>query len=115
MRSESLRSALDSFEEGDPSVPETPSEADLKPWRDRIDKIDRMLLHLINERSRSANAIGQIKQHLGLPIYAPRREQAVIENVQSTNQGPLSDEAVRRIFERLIDETRSLERQKYQK
>ena len=115
MRSESLRSVLDSFEERPLSVPEAPSGADLKQWRDHIDEIDRILLHFINERSRSANAIGQIKQHLDLPIYAPRREQAVIENVLSANQGPLSNRAVRRIFERLIDETRSLERQKYQK
>ncbi len=90
------------------------SENDLEPLRDHIDEIDRQLLHLMNARAKSANVIGHIKHKLRLPIYAPRREQQVIENVLSANDGPLSSEAVRRLFERLIDETRSLERQRYQ-
>ncbi|MDE2995410.1 MAG: chorismate mutase [Bacteroidota bacterium] len=83
-------------------------------WRDRIDLIDRILLALLNERSRSANAIGHVKQRLGLPIYVPEREKDVLSNVLDGNKGPLGDEAVRRLFERIIDETRSLERRRYQ-
>lgn len=83
-------------------------------WRERIDLIDRIILALLNERSLSANAIGHVKQQLGLPIYVPEREKNVLANVLAQNPGPLDDEAVRRLFERIIDETRSLERRRYQ-
>ncbi|MDA0684202.1 MAG: chorismate mutase [Bacteroidetes bacterium] len=99
-------------DQGDPTSQED-SEA-ITAWRDRIDAIDRIVLALLNERSRSANAIGHVKQRLNLPIYVPEREQRVLENVLSGNGGPLEDAAVRHLFERIIDETRSLERRKYQ-
>ena len=111
---ETLRNSLLHFEDALPEVPDEPTVADLKPWRERIDEIDRVILQLMNERSRSANVIGHIKKKLALPVYAPRREEEVIQNVLTANQGPLPDAAVRRLFERIIDETRSLERQKYQ-
>lgn len=102
------------IESARPTVPETPSEADLQPWRARIDAIDRAILHLMNERVRCANTIGSIKQRIGLPVYQPGREAEVLQNVVSANTGPLPDAAVRRLFERVIDETRSLERQQFQ-
>lgn len=106
--------ALPPFDAAAPAVPERPTEADLKPWRDRIDQLDRLILALLNERSRCANVIGHLKKQLGLPIYVPRREEEVLRNVVGANQGPLPDEAVRRLFERVIDETRALERHRYQ-
>lgn len=87
---------------------------DIGRWRDRIDAIDQILLVMLNERSRSANNIGHIKKHLKLPIYVPEREKNVLKNVLDKNNGPLRSEAVQRLFERIIDETRSLERQRYQ-
>ena len=111
---ETLRNSLLHFEDGLPPIPDEPTEADLRPWRNRIDEIDQVLLHLTNERSRCANVIGHIKKKLALPVYVPRREEDVIHNVLTANLGPLPNAAVRRLFERIIDETRSLERQKYQ-
>lgn len=93
-----------------PPVPETPSEKDLVPWRDRIDAIDRAVIHLLNERAQCAVAIGAIKKHIGMIVYQPAREEAVLQNVMAANPGPLEDTAVRRLFERVIDETRALER-----
>ena len=58
---ETLRNTLNHFEEGRPVVPDEPTRADLNPWRDRIDKIDRVILQLMNERSRCANVIGHLK------------------------------------------------------
>ena len=94
---------------------EPDSDAEISAWRDRIDRIDRILLELLNERSKSANAIGHVKQQLGLPIYVPERENQVLDGVLEHNPGPLDDAAVRHLFERIIDETRSLERRRYQK
>jgi chorismate mutase len=45
-----------------------------------------------------------------LPIYEPRREDQVFENITTHNGGPLTPEAVKRIFERIIDEMRTIQR-----
>ena len=78
--------------------------------RGRIDAIDRRLVALLNERAGCAIALGRIKMELALPIYQPAREEEVLGNVQRTNGGPLQSEALRRLFERIIDESRRIER-----
>jgi chorismate mutase len=82
----------------------------LEDCRVRIDALDRDLLELLNQRTRIVEEIGRIKQELGLPIYEPRREDDVYRNVTAHNGGPLSEEALKRIFERIIDEMRSLQK-----
>ncbi len=83
----------------------------LSDWRRRIDEIDQKLVELLNERSRCALEIGKLKQAQNLPLYQPDREREVLENAERANPGPLSDAAVRRLFERIIDEARSAERE----
>jgi chorismate mutase len=83
---------------------------DLEGWRKRIDEIDQQILKLLNERSRCAVEIGHIKKTLKLPAWHPEREMQILRNVVKANAGPLDDAAIRRLFERIIDEARSLER-----
>jgi chorismate mutase len=83
---------------------------DLSDWRRRIDEIDRKLVELLNERSRCALELGKLKQEAHLPLYQPDREKEVLENAERANPGPLSDAAIRRLFERIIDEARAAER-----
>jgi chorismate mutase len=83
---------------------------ELEIWRKRIDGIDDQLMRLLNSRSACAVEIGRIKRALGLPIYAPEREAWVLERVMRESPGPLEPLAVRRVFERIIDESRRLER-----
>jgi chorismate mutase len=82
----------------------------LSDWRRRIDEIDKKLVKLLNERSQCALEIGRIKQESNIPLYQPDRENEVLENAESENKGPLTDAAIRRLFERIIDEARSAER-----
>ena len=82
----------------------------LQDLRRRIDEIDRKLVDLLNERSKCALEIGKLKQQANLPLYQPEREREVLENAEQNNQGPLTDAAIRRLFERIIDEARSAER-----
>jgi chorismate mutase len=82
----------------------------LEERRRRIDAIDRKVVRLLNERAAQAIELGRLKQRLGLPIYQPEREEEVLRNVQSGNGGPLENAALRRLFERIIDESRRLER-----
>jgi chorismate mutase len=86
------------------------AEQELAAWRTRIDVIDGQLMRLLNSRSACAVEIGRVKRRLGLPVYSPEREAAVLERVERENPGPLDTTAVRRVFERVIDESRRLER-----
>lgn len=83
---------------------------DVNDWRRRIDEIDRKLVELLNERSRCAVEIGRLKRAEGAPLYQPEREQEILARVERANPGPLPDRAVRRLFERILDEARSVER-----
>jgi len=78
--------------------------------RDRIDDVDRRILALLNERTRAVEEIGSIKRQAKLPVYEPRREDQVFRNIAEHNQGPLTTEAARRVFERIIDEMRKIQR-----
>ena len=79
-------------------------------WRRRIDAIDDQLMGLLNSRSACAVEIGKIKRALGLPVYSPDREAWILDRVAQENPGPLDSTAIRRVFERIIDESRRLER-----
>ena len=83
---------------------------DLAACRRRIDAVDLEILALLNDRTKIVEEIGQIKQRLGMPIYEPKREDDVFRNVLENNAGPLPPEAVKRLFERIIDEMRTLQR-----
>jgi chorismate mutase len=82
----------------------------VEDWRRKIDDIDRRLVELLNERSRCVLEIGQLKKTDGMALYQPDRERQVLEAAERANRGPLSEAAIRRLFERILDEARSVER-----
>jgi chorismate mutase len=84
----------------------------LAECRKKIDVLDLKLLALLNERTEIVEEIGRIKRNLSLPIYEPRREDEVFRNVLGNNSGPLTGEAVKRVFERIIDEMRNVQKDK---
>ena len=79
-------------------------------YRQEIDRLDRELLRIFNERAALALHIGEVKKQLGLPVYDPDRERRIFEAMTAANPGPLEDDAIIRLFERVIDESRRLER-----
>lgn len=83
---------------------------DIDDWRAKIDNIDLEVLTLLNKRAEYSVAIGDIKYERDLPVYSPEREAWIIDRAARENPGPLAAEAVRRIFERIIDESRKLEK-----
>jgi chorismate mutase len=87
----------------------------LNDCRERIDAIDVRLLQLLNDRTAVVEVIGRIKEQFNMPVYEPKREDAVYRNVMENNHGPLPPEAVKRIFERVIDEMRTLQKIRMQK
>ena len=82
----------------------------LAGWRRQIDAVDLRILELLNERTRVVQEIGRVKQSANLPVYEPKREGQVFLNVTENNPGPMPNDAVKRIFERIVDEMRGIQR-----
>jgi len=78
--------------------------------RKRIDLLDDELLRIFNDRARLALEIGEIKKRAGLPVYDPAREKRIFARMKEANPGPLDGGAIVRLFERVVDESRRLER-----
>lgn len=88
-----------------------PARERIDALRERIDALDGQIVALLNDRAGCALEIGRLKEALGLQIYQPDRERAVLRHVREVNPGPLNGDAVQRLFERIIDEARRLERE----
>jgi chorismate mutase len=85
----------------------------IEELRNRIDVVDEQLVRLLNVRVACAVEVGKLKHEAGLPVYQPDREAQVLAKVRrmaTELAGPLTAEAVVRIFERVIDEARRAER-----
>ena len=89
--------------------------ARLEEFRILVDDVDQRIVELLNERTRVVENIGRIKREAKLPIYEPKREDQVFANVTGANHGPMTQEAIRRIFERIIDEMRTIQRLRMEK
>lgn len=83
----------------------------LAQCRQDIDRVDAVLVALLRERARLAVDAGRIKSASGQPLVVPGREAAILERVRQLAAAPLDGDAVTRIFERIIDETRAAEQQ----
>ena len=82
----------------------------IKEIRKAIDSIDTDLLRQLNDRAQLAIELGELKNDLGLAIYDPTREREIIEMMLNENEGPLDDKAVVGLFQRIIDESRRVEK-----
>jgi chorismate mutase len=82
----------------------------LESLRDRIDELDATLVEILNKRACLAMEVGTWKRARGIAVYDGGREQRILEKVRKLSEGPLDPEAVGRVFERILDESRRLER-----
>ena len=89
------------------------AELSLEALRDEIDKIDEVIVRLLDSRARCAYAVGRLKQQEGLAIYEPVREHRRLAHVREVNAklgGPLDEHAITRLYERIMDEARRIQR-----
>ena len=84
---------------------------DIADWRTKIDELDRRLVDLLSQRAHAAHEIGKLKKTAGMPIYEPDRERSVFENVRRENRGPLSDRDLLRLYERIMDVMRQIQKE----
>jgi len=92
------------------SASSSDSPPNIDNLRTEIDAIDSALLATFNRRASLALEIGKIKKTKGLAVYDPAREKRIFDRMQLENLGPLDNQAIVRLFERVIDESRRLER-----
>jgi chorismate mutase len=84
---------------------------EIEDWRAKIDAVDEALIELLNQRASFVLKIGRIKRMLGEPVYVPEREAEILKRVVTLNKGPLDGDALQRLFEQIIDESRRLEQE----
>lgn len=82
----------------------------LPEHREAIDRLDRELVRLLNERTRHVLAIGEYKIQHGQEIYAPHRERQVLQRVCGHNAGPITDLSLRAIYREVMSSALSLEK-----
>ncbi len=85
--------------------------ASLQSLRGKMDRVDKQLVKLMNERAKVAVEIGKLKHNLGLSAYAPAREDEVLGRAAALNKGPLAERSVRAVFRELISGSRALEKE----
>ncbi len=90
-------------------MPPVTSPPNLDELRLRIDAIDRQILDLVHERIRLVMQVGEYKRARGMAVYDPERERQLLERLSASAQPPLDAPTIRRIFERLVDESRRIE------
>ena len=85
------------------------SKLDLDELRKGIDSVDQQILRLLHERVRLVMQVGEYKRERGIPVYDPARERALLDRLCKAAEPPLDADTIRRIFERLVDESRRIE------
>ena len=78
----------------------------LADLRAEIDAIDAELLQLLSQRAACALQTAVVKAGA---VYDPSREKEIITTLLQRNKSDLSDDAVERIFQRIIAECRALQ------
>ncbi|MBU0516319.1 MAG: prephenate dehydratase [Proteobacteria bacterium] len=83
--------------------------AEIAAQRAAIDRIDRRIVDLLNQRARCAQRIGGAKAAQGLPVPAPEREGQVLAAMATRNRGPLSPGALEGVFTEIIAACRAVQ------
>jgi len=81
----------------------------IEDWRAKIDALDRQLVEILSQRAECVLAVGEIKKARKLQILDQDRERQILQKVLLENKGPLDNEALQKIFERVIEECRRIE------
>lgn len=84
-------------------------EPEMEALRREIDRIDRQILELFTARVRAVLSVGDYKRARDIPVYDADRERSVLDRLCSAAESPLDGDTVRRLFERVIDESRRIE------
>jgi chorismate mutase / prephenate dehydratase len=82
----------------------------LQEHRQAIDRLDKKIVALLNERTKHVLEIGAIKIKAGEEIYVPQRELEVLGRICKLNEGPITNESLRAIYREIMSSALSLEK-----
>jgi len=85
----------------------------IEEWRRRIDELDAQIVSLLNRRAEYTLKIGREKRKLDQPLRSKEREAQVLKRVSTLNRGPLSDDALQRIYRVIMEEALLLEQRSH--
>lgn len=91
------------------------SEGKIENPRAEIDAVDGELLRLLNKRADIALRVGAAKTSVDASLCDPAREREVLARLKRENPGPFDDRSIDSIFQRIIDESLSLQQRTFQK
>ena len=82
----------------------------LKKFRNKIDRLDKQILELLNQRAEIAKNVAKYKQSsTNKTIFRPERESQIIHKLRQLNDGPLTSKHVTTIYREIISSCLSLE------
>ncbi|MGD1006926.1 MAG: endolytic transglycosylase MltG [Ignavibacteriaceae bacterium] len=87
----------------------------LSKLRDGMDDIDKQIVSLLSKRTLHSVLIGRVKRSMNLPTYNPKREKEIAERISSYVEEPLRKDVLLRIYERILDESRAIQREEMDK
>ena len=77
----------------------------------RLDAIDDHRLGVLGERAQVIFQVADFKQRHEVPAYSPPREAVIFERLRAINPGPVSGDAIGRIYRAVIVEMRKFEKE----
>lgn len=84
-------------------------ETKIENLRKNIDQLDEELIAKLNQRAKIVMAIRELKTQGHIPIFDPKREEAILERIAAVNTGPLYDDALKELFEKILHAMKDLE------
>jgi len=87
------------------------AQLSLEEIRKKIDEIDTELIRLLNDRADLVHEVGLIKKEAGLSIYAPEREEALLQRLVQKSKGRLPETAIRAIYREIMSASVALEKE----
>jgi len=82
----------------------------LKKFRNEIDRLDKKILEILNQRAEIAKNVAKHKQaSTNKTIFRPEREAQIIRKLRQLNNGPLTSKHVTTIYREIISSCLSLE------
>jgi chorismate mutase len=105
-----MNSLLQKFINNPSSLSDEEARTLLQDLRAEVDTIDIGIVRLLLKRIDLSLNIGRIKNFLGEPSYNPAREIKILEDVISHTEDELSRSIIRNIYERIIDESRGIQK-----
>lgn len=86
------------------------TEKNLENLRLRLREKDRRIVELLNERARLSIDIGEFKEAEKMRVYDPSRESIIYVQVESANEGPLPERALKSIYREILSASRNLQK-----